>query len=80
MVLLDFRLNESFPNKILSLSKAQGVQFIEKSQVFTLLKNSGARPSSHNRGSNDSRMSGKRSLFDTRIETPKMSLKNQAFD
>jgi hypothetical protein len=75
--LLDLRLVESFPNKILAFSKTQPGHFIEKSNVVQLLKST-CNNSRRNmnvletdpKDELDSRISTKRSLFEVDIRTP----------
>lgn len=37
-VLLDLRLNDSYPTKILTFSRSQNGQFVDKSEVASLLR------------------------------------------
>lgn len=82
-MLLDFRLADSFPTKVLALTKGQMPSFVEKAQVFTLVKSpiasskAQAQPTEE-RG--ESRSSAKRSLFEVRMRTPAGSVKSQAID
>ena len=79
-MLLDFKLADSYPNKILTMQRAQNVQFVEKSQVYVLLKQStAAKTIDHSNACEAESRAGssvtKRSLFDQRLRTPKMSIR-----
>ena len=54
--------------------------FVEKSHVSTLLKDAPLRVIEHSERDNDSQVSAKRSLYDMRMTTPKMSVKSAVFD
>lgn len=78
-VLLDMRLSDSFPNKVLVFSKEQYGQWVEKSEVASLIKSAPSfyrtaeGSNSENREELDSRVSAKKSLFDNRVQTPNKS-------
>ena len=76
-VLLDFRLTESFPTKILIFSRNENGQFVDKADVASLLRaNHFKTLESLNQSGEDetqSKISAKRSLYDNRVQTPKMS-------
>ena len=77
-VLIDLRLSESYPTKILTFSRTQNGQFVEKSEVASLLRGNHYRAieSLNSTGGNEetlSKISAKRSLYDQRVSTPKMS-------
>lgn len=78
-VLLDLRLSDSYPTKILAFSRTQNGQFIDKAEVTSLLRVNHYK-TLETQGSGDettvSKTSGKRSLYDTRVQTPKMSQKS----
>jgi hypothetical protein len=79
-VLLDLRLTESYPSKILTFSRTQNGQFVDKSEVASLLRANHFKTHENlGNASGDetqSKTSGKRSLYDTRVQTPKMSQKS----
>jgi hypothetical protein len=67
-VLLDLRLNESYPSKILTFSRTQNGQFVDKSEVASLLRANHIKIQENNGDeTTQSKTSGKRSLFDTRV-------------
>ena len=67
---------DTYPTKILALSRTQRVQFVDKSQVFSLLD----KQAKKNDTEEDSRVKinsrSSRSMFDSGVETPKMSIKS----
>ena len=68
---------DTYPTKILALSRTQRVQFVDKSQVFSLLD----KQAKKNDTEEDSRVKinsrSSRSMFDSGVETPRMSSVNQ---
>ena len=70
-VLLDLRLSESYPTKILTFSRSQNGQFVDKSEVASLLRANHFKTQENlGQTSGDetqSKTSGKRSLYDTRV-------------
>jgi hypothetical protein len=74
-VLLDFRLSESYPTKILTFSRTYNGQFVDKTDVASLLRANHFKALESQGSADDtlSKISAKRSLYDNRVQTPKMS-------
>lgn len=75
--MLDLRLSDSFPSKILAFSRTQPGQFLERANVVQLLRSTCNERNNLNavdpKDELDSRISTKKSLFEVELRTPKGS-------